>query len=158
MRRFSALSSSLTPLTPLPPVIRPTNAAVDHQFVGAQLYNVGEAAAVAVGATLGRLVGATLSQRPNITLRQRRLPTSRRPCWLRWANVFSTELCYRGISKTTNMDIFGFGNTLDILTLWSLHACMTCTSQHNNGWYLDQILPKDTFPGVLRCLAVSCDF
>jgi len=29
-------------------------------------------------------------------LRQRRLPTSRRPCWLRWANVFSTELCYRG--------------------------------------------------------------
>ena len=61
-----------------------------------QYYVVGDAAADAVGAPLGRLVGATLSQRPNLTLRQRRLPTSRRPCWLRWANVFSTELCYRG--------------------------------------------------------------
>jgi len=34
-------------------------------------------------------------------------------------------------------------------------ACMTCTSQHNVG-YLGLILPQDTFPGVLRCLAVTC--
>ena len=37
MRCFSALSSGLTPLTPPPPVIRPPNAAADHQFVGAQV-------------------------------------------------------------------------------------------------------------------------
>jgi len=35
VRCFSALSSGLTP--PTPPVIRPPNAAADHQFVGAQL-------------------------------------------------------------------------------------------------------------------------
>jgi len=40
VRCFSALSSGLTPPTPPPPVIRPPNAAADHQFVGAQLYSV----------------------------------------------------------------------------------------------------------------------
>jgi len=36
---FNALSSGLTPPTPTPPppVIRPPNAAADHQFDGAQL-------------------------------------------------------------------------------------------------------------------------
>jgi len=38
VRCFSALSSGLMPPTPPPPVIRPPNAAADHQFVGAQLY------------------------------------------------------------------------------------------------------------------------
>jgi len=38
VRCFSALSSGLTPPTPPPPVIRPPNAAADHQFVGTQLY------------------------------------------------------------------------------------------------------------------------
>jgi len=38
VRCFSVLSSGLTPPTPPPPVIRPLNAAADHQFVGAQLY------------------------------------------------------------------------------------------------------------------------
>ena len=37
VRYVSALSSGLTPPTPPPPVIRPPNAAADHQFVGAQL-------------------------------------------------------------------------------------------------------------------------
>jgi len=37
VRCFIALSSGLTPPTPPPPVIRPPNAAADHQFVGAQL-------------------------------------------------------------------------------------------------------------------------
>ena len=37
MRCLSALSSGLTSPTPPPPVIRPPNAAADHQFVGAQL-------------------------------------------------------------------------------------------------------------------------
>ena len=40
MRCFNALSSGLTPPTQPPPVIRPPNAAADHQFVGAQLYLV----------------------------------------------------------------------------------------------------------------------
>jgi len=38
VRCFSALSSGLMPLMPPPLVIRPPNAAADHQFVGAQLY------------------------------------------------------------------------------------------------------------------------